>query len=132
MGAERRVYVPFWASTTSSCPASPHRPQSPWLQSLATCESEVMGSRVALAAAAFVLAAGPCWQAPPLGQEASPAPWSSGMAQTSTAETAPPPNDDLVFGDMTVPRWLAETVGGAAQATNVDPAYLMALADKES
>src|SRR3954447_12585372 len=33
---------------------------------------------------------------------------------------------------MTVPRWLAEAVVRAAQATNVDPAYLMALADKES
>ena len=31
-----------------------------------------------------------------------------------------------------MPRWLAETVVRAAQATNVDPAYLMALADKES
>src|SRR3954447_22065928 len=33
---------------------------------------------------------------------------------------------------MTVPRWLAEAVVRAAQATNVDPAYMMALADKES
>ena len=33
---------------------------------------------------------------------------------------------------MKVPRWLAEAVVRAAQATNVDPAYLMALADKES
>src|SRR3954470_9000186 len=91
-----------------------------------------MGSRVALAAAAFVLAAAPCWQAPPLGQEASPAPLSSSLAQTSTTETGPNPDDDLVFGEMTVPRWLAETVVRAAQATNVDPAYMMALADKES
>ena len=33
---------------------------------------------------------------------------------------------------MRVPRWLAETVVRAAQVTSVDPAYLMALADKES
>src|SRR4051794_8254068 len=91
-----------------------------------------MGSRVALAAAAFVLAAAPWWQAPPLSQEASLAPLFSGLAQTSTAETGPTPNDDLAFGEMKVPRWLAETVVRAAQATNVDPAYMMALADKES
>jgi hypothetical protein len=91
-----------------------------------------MGSRVALAAAAFVLAAAPWWQAPSLSQEASLAPLLSGLAQTSTAETGPTPNDDLAFGEMKVPRWLAETVVRAAQATNVDPAYMMALADKES
>jgi len=33
---------------------------------------------------------------------------------------------------MRVPRWLAETVVRAAQVTGVDPAYMMALADKES
>jgi hypothetical protein len=33
---------------------------------------------------------------------------------------------------MRVPRWLAEAVVRAAQVTNVDPAYMMALADKES
>jgi len=33
---------------------------------------------------------------------------------------------------MKVPRWLAETVVRTAQVTGVDPAYLMALADKES
>jgi len=42
------------------------------------------------------------------------------------------PNEVLVFEQVRVPRWLAETVVRAAQATNVDPAYLMALADKES
>ena len=91
-----------------------------------------MRSRVVLAAAAFVLAAAPCWQAPLLGQEASPVPVSSGLVPTSTAEPGPNPNDDLVFGEMKVPRWLAETVARAAQVTDVDPAYLMALADKES
>ena len=42
------------------------------------------------------------------------------------------PNEVLVFEQMRVPRWLAETVVRAAQVTNVDPAYMMALADKES
>jgi hypothetical protein len=38
----------------------------------------------------------------------------------------------LVFEQTRVPRWLTETVVRAAQVTGVDPAYLMALADKES
>jgi hypothetical protein len=42
------------------------------------------------------------------------------------------PNEVLGFEQMRVPRWLAETVVRAAQVTSVDPAYLMALADKES
>ncbi|HEX5867316.1 MAG TPA: transglycosylase SLT domain-containing protein [Beijerinckiaceae bacterium] len=41
-------------------------------------------------------------------------------------------NETLVFGPMKVSRWLAETVVRAAETTGVDPAYLMALADKES
>src|SRR3954462_6121907 len=57
---------------------------------------------------------------------------SAGYAQTSTPEVAANPNDVLVFEKMRVPRWLAETVVRAAQVTGVDPAYLMALADKES
>src|SRR5215211_3707161 len=57
---------------------------------------------------------------------------SSGHAQTSTPEIGSSPNDVLVFKQMRVPRWLAETVVRAAQVTNVDPAYMMALADKES
>jgi len=42
------------------------------------------------------------------------------------------PNEVLVFEQMRVPRWLGETLVRAARVTNVDPAYLMALADKES
>ena len=42
------------------------------------------------------------------------------------------PYEVLVFGPMKVSRWLAETVVRAAETTGVDPAYLMALADKES
>src|SRR5215207_9391318 len=57
---------------------------------------------------------------------------TSGYAQTSTLEAAASSNDVLVFEQMRVPRWLAETVVRAAQVTNVDPAYMMALADKES
>src|SRR4051794_15702179 len=40
--------------------------------------------------------------------------------------------ETLTFEQMRVPRWLTETVVRAAQVTGVDPAYLMALADKES
>src|SRR4051794_38112576 len=54
------------------------------------------------------------------------------FAQTLPSELGGNPNDVLVFEQMRVPRWLAETVVRAAQVTNVDPAYLMALADKES
>src|SRR3954462_3135820 len=49
-----------------------------------------------------------------------------------TPEVAPDPAEILVFEQMRVPRWLAETVVRAAQVTGVDPAYLMALADKEA
>src|SRR3954451_3263303 len=57
---------------------------------------------------------------------------SFGHAQTLPSETDGNPNEVLVFEQMRVPRWLAETVVRAAQVTGVDPAYLMALADKES
>src|SRR5215207_729697 len=57
---------------------------------------------------------------------------TSGYAQTSTLEAAASSNDVLVFEQMRVPRWLAETVVRAAQVMGVDPAYMMALADKES
>jgi hypothetical protein len=91
-----------------------------------------MRSRVVLAAAAVVLAAVSCWQASPLSQEASPAPLPAGPAQISAAETGANLDDLLVFEQMRVPRWLVETVVRAAQVTGVDPAYMMALADKES
>src|SRR5215212_1252351 len=52
--------------------------------------------------------------------------------QTLAFEAVPNANETLVFEDMKVPRGLAETVVKAAQITNVDPAYMMALADKES
>jgi len=54
------------------------------------------------------------------------------VAQTLAFEADPNSNEALVFEDMKVPRWLAATVVRAAQVTNVDPAYMMALADKES
>ena len=49
--------------------------------------------------------------------------------------TPPEPKPDaqvLRFGDMNVPRPLAETIVRASEATGVDPVYMMALADKES
>jgi soluble lytic murein transglycosylase-like protein len=57
---------------------------------------------------------------------------SSSHAQTPAPEAAANPNEILTFEQMRVPRWLAETVVRAAQVTGVDPAYMMALADKES
>ena len=57
---------------------------------------------------------------------------SSSYAQGATTETGASQDEVLVFEQMRVPRWLAETVVRAAQVTNVDPAYMMALADKES
>src|SRR5215203_5035262 len=56
----------------------------------------------------------------------------SSFAQMLPSEMDGNPNEVLVFEQMRVPRWLAETVVRAAQVTGVDPAYLMALADKES
>src|SRR3954463_2324828 len=57
---------------------------------------------------------------------------SSGYAQTPAPEVSANPNEVLVFEQMRVPRWLAETVVRAAEVTGVDPSYMMALADKES
>src|SRR5215218_5940904 len=69
---------------------------------------------LALAAACFVL------------------PTSPSSAQTLAPEAGAGRAEVLVFENLRVPRWLAETVVRAAQVTNVDPAYMMALADKES
>ncbi len=41
-------------------------------------------------------------------------------------------NETIEFGEREVPRWLVETILQAAEATDTDPVYLMALADKES
>jgi hypothetical protein len=41
-------------------------------------------------------------------------------------------NEILRFGNVRIPRPLVETILRAADATGVDPAYMMALADKES
>src|SRR3954447_6897252 len=57
---------------------------------------------------------------------------SSHHARTPVPEAAANQSEILVFEQMRVPRRLAETVVRAAQATHVDPAYMMALADKES
>lgn len=55
-----------------------------------------------------------------------------GQVQKGPLETGGDPNDILIFDDMRVRRWLVETIVKAARVTGVDPAYLMALADKES
>jgi hypothetical protein len=42
------------------------------------------------------------------------------------------PNEVLRFGGIAIRRYLVETILRAAEATGVDPVYMMALADKES
>lgn len=42
------------------------------------------------------------------------------------------PDNTVVIGGTTVQRWIAEPLVRAAEAAGVDPAYVMALADKES
>ncbi len=60
---------------------------------------------------------------------------SAAVSQTaafSEGQYAPNLTEVLSFGRTEVPRWLAETIVRAAEATGVDPTYMMALADKES
>ena len=57
--------------------------------------------------------------------------FSSGRAQTLPPERSGNPSEVLVSEQMRMPRWLAETVVRAAQATNTDPAFMLALAAKE-
>jgi len=45
---------------------------------------------------------------------------------------AAPGEQTMAFGNVRVSRWIVEAVVAAARATRTDPAYLMALADKES
>src|SRR3712207_9276604 len=42
------------------------------------------------------------------------------------------PYETLSFGGRSAPRWLVETLLKAAEATGVDPVYLVTLADVES
>ncbi len=56
-------------------------------------------------------------------------------AATAAFEVQPQPRDPrelIQFDGMRVPRWIVETILRAAEDTGVDPAYMMALADKES
>jgi hypothetical protein len=66
-----------------------------------------------------------------------PGPIAVGAAETAMSpklDAAPEldPEERLAFGPMRIKRWIVETVVRAAEATDVDPVYLMALADKES
>src|SRR4051812_21168685 len=47
-------------------------------------------------------------------------------------QSAPQADEMLAFEQMRVSRWIVDAVVRAASATDVDAAYLMALADKES
>ena len=53
-------------------------------------------------------------------------------ADAKVEASDPVPEELLSFGPMRVRRWIVETVVRAAEATETDPVYLMALADKES
>ncbi|KMO17663.1 transglycosylase SLT domain-containing protein [Methylobacterium platani] len=70
-----------------------------------------------------------------LPRAASPAPEIS-LPEISLPEVTALPEETedgrVVFGDKKVPRALVETIVRAARETEVDPVYLMALADKES
>jgi Transglycosylase SLT domain len=67
--------------------------------------------------------------APKLEPESGAEP-AEAAAESSTMETRA--NEILRFGAVRIPRPLVETVLRAADDTGVDPAYMMALADKES
>jgi hypothetical protein len=57
---------------------------------------------------------------------------SGGMSEAHALERWENLTEVQQFGDRHVPRWLADTVVRAAQATGVNPTYMLALADKES
>ncbi len=63
-------------------------------------------------------------------------PLKSAIVESTSAETAKPAASSLsttvTFGDKSLPRWLVEAITQAAGETGIEPAYLMALADKES
>ncbi|MFH6781784.1 MULTISPECIES: transglycosylase SLT domain-containing protein [Methylobacterium] len=72
----------------------------------------------------------------PLPQSASPLPEMSPPQDLALPEVAALPEETedgrVIFGDKKVPRTLVETIVRAAREADVDPVYLMALADKES
>ena len=57
--------------------------------------------------------------------------FSPGHTQARAAERSSSPPKGLISEHIRVPRWLADTVVRAAQATNTDPTVLLALADKD-
>ncbi len=71
-----------------------------------------------------------------LPQAAAPADAPSPLDDISLPEVTALPEETedgrVIFGDKKVPRALVETIVRAARETEVDPVYLMALADKES
>lgn len=88
-----------------------------------------MNPRVAWGLVALILTAALSWVVSRPSIPNIPPP---SHVQKGPLETEGDPNDILVFEDMRVRRWLVETIVRAAQVTGADPAYLMALADKES
>jgi hypothetical protein len=81
---------------------------------------------------------GTAWAGQPLPEEQPPTPHlieaqlRALVAATARARPAADPDEVLRFGGTSVRRGLAEAILRAAAATDVDPVYMMALADKES
>jgi hypothetical protein len=104
------------------------------LQSFCVAAAVLLGASVPTLAngdvpATFALAA--VAEPAPAGAT-SPAEAAPVLADASTEDGDADPNEVLEFGAMRVPRWIVETILKAAAATDVDPVYMMALADKES
>lgn len=57
-------------------------------------------------------------------------PVSEGEAETDEIDVKP--DEYLEFEEMRVPLWIVDTILRASELTGADPAYMMALADKES
>ena len=70
--------------------------------------------------------------APREGGTGSVEPGSAPRFPVEGTGAALPETETLRFGERAVPRGLVETIGRAAAETGADPAYMMALADKES
>ncbi|TGD98404.1 transglycosylase SLT domain-containing protein [Methylobacterium nonmethylotrophicum] len=65
-------------------------------------------------------------------EQESPGEDAPRMEAATSALPAETADGLVIFGDKKVPRVLVETIVRAARETEVDPVYLMALADKES
>lgn len=95
--------------------------------------ASVVGTTLASGAAAEGIGGGreETAVAGPAGATGGPAPADALRASPRLAADAEPP-EHFAIGDVKVPRRLIETVVRAAEVAEVDPVYMLALADKES